>query len=295
MIRKADTKDPVAVQAVAQAIFADLFPDADGGFITRAFGIFADCFSGRYQGYQAIDTGYHDTEHTLLGALCLVNLFEGWGRSMASPELRPRMFELGLWGILLHDSGYLKRHGDNDGGGAKYTLEHVERSVSFCAHLLEELGYTDEDILAVQCMIRTTGLDVEFGELDFQSDTDRKVGYAVCTADLLGQMSDGNYLEKLSYLHEEFREAAASGSAAAEQFHYADLEQLLQRTPSFWRDYVWPRMDRDCDAVWRYLNRPYPDGRNEYLELVEKNLAAVRRSISHEPQTKLANPGPGSP
>lgn len=296
MIRKADTSEPAAVQAVAQATFKDLFPDADNGFIDRAFGSFEDCFGGRYDGYQAIDTGYHDIEHTLLGALCLVNLFEGWGMAKAQPRLTPQMFELGLWGILLHDSGYLKKHGDDNGGGAKYTLEHVDRSVSFCARLLTGLGYTDADILAVQCMIRTTGLDVDFARIEFQSEVDRAVGFSVCTADLLGQISDVNYLGKLTRLHDEFREAAAfSGQAAPSCFDYADLDELLQRTPVFWRDYVWPRLQRDCDAMYRFLNRPYPDGRNEYMERAEENIAAVQRAARCDPQKKAAERRSSSP
>ena len=56
------------------------------------------------------------------------------------------------------------------------------------------------------------------------------------------------------------------------------------------------RVIASVDQLRRSLARVKTGTRwNEYLELVEKNLAAVRRSISHEPQTKLANPGPGSP
>ena len=296
MIRHADTSTPAAVRAVVVAVFEDLFPDTDSRFVDRAFGFFEDCFGGRYQGYQAIDTGYHDTEHTLLGAMCLANLFEGWGRAKARPHLTSHMFELGLWGILLHDSGYLKQHGDDSGGGAKYTLEHVDRSVSFCARLLAEVGYTEDDILSVQCMIRTTGLDADFAQIGFRSENDRKVGYAVCTADLLGQMSDDNYLEKLKFLHEEFSEAAAfSGTTDAGHFAYVDLDDLLERTPTFWRDYVWPRLEHDCDAMYRFLNRPYPDGGNEYLKRVEANIAAVRYATRRDPDTGPADRRSSSP
>lgn len=294
--RRADTSQPRAVQEESEAVFKGLFPNQDHRFITTAFSFFEDSFAGRYDGYQAIDTGYHDTEHTLLGALCLVNLFEGWGMVDTQPRLTPKMFELGLWAILLHDSGYLKRQGDNIGGGAKYTLEHVERSVSFCQRLLSEAGYSQADITTVQCMIRTTGLDADFAQINFTSDIHRRVGYAVCTADILGQMADDNYLAKLEHLHDEFREAAAfNGQDAAIHFEYANLDELLQRTPAFWSDYVWPRLNDDCKAMYRFLSRPYPDGRNEYLERIEGNLSAVRRALRHESRNSATDRTPDGP
>ena len=49
------------------------------------------------------------------------------------PKLNPRLFELAVAAVLLHDSGYLKLRSDNVGTGAKYTYCHVLRSCSFAA------------------------------------------------------------------------------------------------------------------------------------------------------------------
>ena len=137
-----DTRDLPAVQREVESIFASLFPEADGRFIARAFGWTEQCFSGKYPGYQAIDARYHDLEHTLQGTLCLARLLCGRHFAGAVPVLTPGMFELGLLAILMHDAGYLKVHGDDQGTGAKYTLTHVRRSAEFARIFLTERATT---------------------------------------------------------------------------------------------------------------------------------------------------------
>ena len=92
--------------------------------------------SGNYLDYQAIDAHYHDLEHTLQGILCMARLLRGRQAQGQEPKLTQRMFELGMLAILLHDTGYLKKRGDNEGTGAKYTLTHVDRSIQFAGELM---------------------------------------------------------------------------------------------------------------------------------------------------------------
>lgn len=54
---------------------------------------------------------------------------------------------------------------------------------------------------------------------------------------------------------------------------------MLRRTPDFWREYVLPRITGDFGQCYRYLNAPYPDGPNIYLERIERNIARVRRQL----------------
>src|SRR5687768_6660290 len=129
------TKDPTAVAVEVQTAYRAMFPDADPLFVSRAFGWASECFTGRYDDYQAIDARYHDFEHTLQGTLCLARLLHARHRAGSQPQLTRRMFELGLIAILLHDSGYLKKRGDSEGTGAKYTITHVARSAEFAANL----------------------------------------------------------------------------------------------------------------------------------------------------------------
>ena len=107
------TKDPTAVEREVQAAYRAMFPEADPLLVSRAFAWVIECFSGHYQDYQAVDTRYHDFEHTLQGTLCLARLLRGRQAAGAQPQFTPRMFQLALLAILLHDAGYLKKRSDN--------------------------------------------------------------------------------------------------------------------------------------------------------------------------------------
>src|SRR6185437_3386983 len=128
-------------------------------------------------------------------------------RAKAKPLLTQRMFELGLLAILMHDTGYLKQRGDTEGTGAKYTVTHVDRSADFAAQLLADKKFSKADIQAVQNMIHCTGVDAALSVIPFQSEEEKIAGFALGTADLLGQMAAEDYVEKLPVLYSEFAEA----------------------------------------------------------------------------------------
>src|SRR5213594_4251720 len=188
-----DTKDPVAVEKEVQAVYLAMFPQGDRMFVPTALTWIKDCFDGKYKDYQASDAVYHDLEHTLQGTLCMARLLHGRHQTGLKPEVSHRMFELGLLAILLHDTGYLKKRDDKKGTGAKYTITHVERSAEFAEGLLAEKGFNATDIKAVQNMIRCTGVDARLSEIPFQNEMEKIVGFALGTADLLGQMAAEDY------------------------------------------------------------------------------------------------------
>src|SRR5678816_2591287 len=116
-----DTRNPAEVEKAVYEVYRRLFPDGDRSFVPRAFEWARQCFSGRFDDYQAIDARYHDFEHTLQGTLCLARLLGGRHVAQAEPVIPRRGFELCLLAILLHDTGYLKKRSDSTGTGAKYT------------------------------------------------------------------------------------------------------------------------------------------------------------------------------
>ena len=109
--------------------------------------------------------------------------------------------------VLLHDTGYLREIDDNTGTGGKYTFRHIDRSVDFARRYLVTLGYGPGDLDCVEQMIRCTGVNVDPSELAYSTSGCRLLGYALGTADLLAQMADPEYEEKLGYLYNEFKEA----------------------------------------------------------------------------------------
>lgn len=271
------TRDPKAVEREAQVIYASIYAAGDFGFIPQAFEWAVQCFTGRHQGYQAIDARYHDLEHTLQGTLCMVRLLQGYHRAAVQPGLPERIFRLGLLAILLHDTGYLKRNDDLAGTGAKYTITHVARSAEFAGQLLAEKGFSQADIQAVQNMISCTGLNAKLAAIPFENETERIIGCALATADLLGQMAAEDYVQKLPVLFGEFAEAAAH---SGERMHFVasflSAQDLIRKTPGFWQTSIRAKLDEDLRGLWRFLNEPYPDGPNEYVKRIEANMGRIK-------------------
>jgi hypothetical protein len=272
------TKDPIAVEVEVQSAYLAMFPNADPLFVPRVFGWTIECFTGNYEDYQAIDARYHDFEHTLQGTLCMARLLRGRHFAGAQPQLTQRMFQLGLMAMLLHDTGYLKKRDDIEGTGAKYTIIHVSRSAEFAGRLLAEKGLNAVDILAVQNMIRCTGIDSALSVIPFQSEMEKTVGHALGTADLLGQMAAEDYVDKLPILYAEFAEAARHTKGKTNFVGmFSSASDLIQKTPMFWETYVQLKLNRDFGGLYRFLNDPYPYGANVYLERIAANMEQLRQ------------------
>ena len=275
------TNDPTAVEVEVQAAFRTMFPDADPIFVPRVFGWAIGCFTGNYRDYQAVDARYHNFEHTLQGTLCLARLLRGRHLAGAEPPLTLGACQLGLVAILLHDTGYLKKREDTQGTGAKYTVIHVRRSADFAAELLKEKGFTANHIKAVQNMILCTGVNAALSVIPFQSELERVLGWALGTADLLGQMAAEDYVDKLPILYAEFAEAAGY---TKDRTHFiamfSSAEDLMQKTPAFWEKFVRLKLDRDFGGLHRFLNDPYPSGPNSYFERIGANIERLRQRVA---------------
>jgi hypothetical protein len=278
MYSPVDTKDPTAVEMAVQRAYLAAFPTGNLMFVPRIFGWAMECFTGNYRDYMAVDALYHDFEHTLQGTLCMARLLRGWQAAGGQPPLTQRMFQLGLIAILLHDTGYLKKRGDLEGTGAKYTITHVGRSAEFAAQLMGEKGFSPEDILAVQNMIRCTGVNANLKAIPFQSELEKLTGFALATGDLLGQMAANDYVEKLPELYEEFAEAT---NYSRDQQHFVasfkSAVDLIQRTPIFWEQFVLAKLDRDFLGLYHYLSDPHPDGPNFYLDQINANIQRLKQ------------------
>ena len=277
MLPPVDTKNPAAVTVLARTTFLRLFPDATPSLLDRVFKDAELLFAGRHPDYQAIDLRYHDFEHTLQATVCLTLLLEGAQLSGEIEKLTPRQFELAMAAALLHDSGYLKARSDEGGTGAKYTLTHVLRSCAFAASYLPTLGVNEKEIASVLAAINCTGPNNEIGRLQFNDSTDCFIGCSLATADLLGQMSAQDYPNKLEVLFGEFRESDDFVAVPRDRRRFKSPQDLVLKTPHFWTKVIQPRLEHDLKAVHRFLARPYPGGRNEYVEGVERNIAIVRR------------------
>ncbi len=277
------TKDPAAVQKAVQAIHREMFPEGDTEFIPKAFRWAIECFEGRYRNFQPIDALYHDFEHTLQVTLCLARLLHGMHRHRASNKPDAKQFELVLLAILLHDTGYLKAQGDTKGTGAKYTLVHVARSVEFSKQFLKDKGYPNNEITSIGIMIRCTGVNADLSAIPFAAEWERTMGYALATADLLGQMAADDYIDKLPILFEEFAEAARHQTKDPKATGmFSSALDLMQKTPVFWEKYVLGKINGDFNGIHRYLGENQAEIDNWYVKRIEANIARLKERLSSQ-------------
>ena len=105
------------------------------------------------------------------------------------------------------------------------------------------------------------------------------------TADLIAQMADRCYLEKCrDRLYPEFvlgGIAAAPGSDGALQVRYSSGVDLLRQTPQFVHKTRVERLEGEFEHAYRYL-APLFDGKNPYLEAIDRNLAYLDRVLRAE-------------
>lgn len=274
-----DTKDVQAVAAVTRAAIRRLHPAADTALIDRLFRDIEHMFCGRYLDYLPLDTRYHDLEHTLQAALCLVQLLEGRTNARVVPSLTTRQVEIAIAAALLHDTGYLKLRSDREGTGAKYTYVHVIRSCAFAASYLPTVGFAGEEVDLVENAIRCTGPRSDIELIEFPSETGNFLGRALATADFLGQMAAPDYVDELPFLYAEFEESDRFFNIPQEKRHFRSARELIEKTPAFWERFVLPRLTKDYQGVYRFLAEPYPDGPNAYLDAIERNMARTSEMI----------------
>lgn len=263
------------MSSLAEQTLHLLYPDAPSDGVKALFTLFQGLFKGEHAAYQASDTPYHDAAHSLRVTNCFLRLLRSHQQHQAAPRLHPRFFHLGLAAILLHDAGFLKSRPDPVGSGGKHTFNHERRSCELAQRVLPEVDFSPLDVQAVQRIIVCTDLRTHIEAVPFANPSERVLGQMACTADLLGQMSDPRYLDKLPGLYREFEEADLARQLEPEARRYRSAQQLIEETPDFWHSCVKPKLDADCDGLYKHLSRPYPYGRNRTLEVIETHLQRI--------------------
>lgn len=259
--------------AAARVHLESIDSTASSRLIEEVAALVERLFNGQHPDYQGADLRYHNLEHTLLATECFVDLAAGRAEHGTKPEFTHRAFSLGCAGILMHDTGYLKKRDDLVGTGAKYTNSHVERSCALAEAFLPAMGVADHELDGVLNAIRCTGITSQIGLLKFRGDVERLSGCMVATADYLGQMADPRYPEKLPGLFAEFEESNDFNQVPADKRMFKSARDLMSKTGGFWKFFALPKLEGDYEGVYRLLSRP--DGTNPYLEAVESNLVRI--------------------
>ncbi len=239
--------------------------DFDFTHVRACFEDIVDLFEGRYEGYRACKLEYHNLQHTTDTLLAMVRLMHG--AVVSGWSIDPHNTDLGLLTAIMHDTGYIQTSDDTEGTGAKYTLNHIERSAAFMRTYLLAHGFAERDYAICETILRCTGLNVKISEIAFASGQVELLGKMLGAADLLGQMGDRAYLEKLLFLYREFREGGIGG--------YQSELDLLEKTVGFYETTV-QRLSRQLDGVDRFMRDHFRErwniDRNLYAESIERQI-----------------------
>jgi hypothetical protein len=97
-------------------------------------------------------------------------------------------------------------------------------------------------------------------------------------------MAADDYLEKLVVLYDEFAEAEKfPGAPLPEAFHFPSADALMRSTQGFWEHFVLPKINDDFRRLYVFLNDPYPDGPNSFVQRIEKNLRRLQQQLAAKP------------
>jgi hypothetical protein len=284
---------PPKVRAAVADLFSSLYPQRSFDAVWLAFYDFERAYTGLDPEFHAVDTSYHDIQHTLDMTLAIARLIAGHEMSVEPADrLGPERAELALVSALFHDAGYL-RHKIRDEGavnGAVFTRTHVTRSGKFLEGYLPRIGL-ERFTPVVSRIVHFTGYEVNIDSIELDEPKDSVVGHLLGTADLIAQLADRCYLEKCrDRLYPEFvlggvaiDERAEGGKGVL----YRDAHDLLAKTLSFYQSSARHRLETKFNRVYRYMEAFFEGGQSLYVQFIRKNLAFLSSCIRDGDWEKL--------
>ena len=220
-------------------------------------------YRGDFPGYRACNTGYHDFRHAMDTFLAMARLIHG--AVLTDEFFSERQIITALTAAILHDAGYIQEQSDTRGTGAKYKADHEQRSMAFLSRHASELGLSGEEIAAGKAIILCTDMDTDISTISFSSARIELLGKMLGTADLLAQLSERRYLEKLLYLYHECKEAGIGD--------YENEVDLLRKAVEFY-DFCYERLRTALDGADRFMRRHFASrfgiDKHLYHELIER-------------------------
>lgn len=231
------------VLAEIREIVALIAPGFDYSLLAEVSQDLIRLYKGDYPGYAASNTKYHDLAHTCAVVLALVRLVHGM--HIVGSTFSLRVLELGVLAAFFHDTGLLPETHDTEGTGAKHMIGHEQRSNALMGDYLTSHGLSPLDIKECRQMIDCTILQTSPADLVFTCEEVKMMGFILGTADLVAQMGDPCYLEKLPRLYMEFQEAGITG--------YESSLDLFKKTGDFYTLVALKRFNEYFDGVIRYM------------------------------------------
>ena len=268
-----DTSSSAETLAEIKNILSLIDPSLDPLPIVKIYEDIIRLFNGEFPGYRASNTKYHNLEHTCSATLAAARLIHGL--HIQGQVLPPRLVQLCLVGALFHDTGFIQTEEEVEGTGAQHTIGHEKRSIAFMEKYLTDNGFSQEDIRDCSHIIMSTDLFLSLAEIPFNSEEVRTMGKILGTADLIAQMADRSYQEKLPLLFLEFQEAGMEG--------FETPLELFKKTEEFYRKVARKRMTGELEgissaALYHFRERWKID-KNLYEESIKYNIRRMKETV----------------
>ena len=254
-------------------IYSLMAPVGQDDIFDQIYADIVKIFQGEYSGFRASNTKYHDLEHTNLVVLAVTRLMHGCflkGHAFISENLI-----LGFTAALFHDIGLIQTESEQNGSGAVFTVGHEERSIALMVRYLTEKNFSPQTIADCEALIRCTILGVPLKDIPFRNKEIEILGKIVGSADLLGQMADRCYLEKLLLLFKEFEEAKLPG--------FDSELDLLKKTEAFYESIARQRLKNDFSGIAAcmrlHFKARWKEDRDLYSKAIQNNLDYLKSLI----------------
>lgn len=273
-----NVSDTGEVEAQVGEIVRSFAPGHDLTRVGGTFELLNKAFDGNLPGYQKLKTLYHNRTHTNEVVLCTARMLHGL--HLAGQGLDADHLDAALIGALMHDVGYLMSDQEASGTGAQFTDSHVMRGVEFTRRHLP--GLPPDLLAATTKVIMLTDHRKHPDWVKFDNQQQQRAAYATATADLIGQMANREYLERVLLLYFEFEEAQLGG--------FADIHDLLEKTTAFYR-MTRGRLDTDLKGLSVHLAQHFGEQtgveRNFYQESIDRNLDYLNRVVETDREHRL--------
>lgn len=276
LLELVDVRDREQVYDESKILIQKEFPETPFSQVARVYTDVNQFFQGGH-GFKPNNNPYHDQSHTLATYMTTLRLLDGAHQEGINLSADTIIHATSL--ALLHDIGMLPR-GQDTGLGAEHTQGHENWGAKYFNRYkmfrkpLDEMS--DE---YVQRVFDSTNLGIKPQEIVYESGENKFVGQIVGSADLLSQMADKFYLEKLKGLFDEFVIAGI-----AEKAGYVDAPDLMRKTSGFYK-MVQQRLHDlgDVDSFAQaHFKAMYGIDRNLYTDAIEQNMNYLNKVIEND-------------
>ena len=234
----------------------------------------ARLFAGTYPEFRASNTLYHNLTHTYSVALATARLLHGLTCNH-SQDISIQVIKQALYSAYFHDTGLLMTTSDQALSGAFYTQNHEERSIAVMKQYFENNNFSQAFIQECASVIKCTDLTLAPEDMTFPSPASKLAGYVLGSADILAQMADRCYLERLPFLFQEHQDGGLKAHESA--------MELMQDTTSFYHNIIATRLEKTftntAQAMQAHFHTRWQINDNLYYTNIGNNLGYLSKIL----------------